>query len=360
MFVLFFLAFAAFTKAEEVDDLPFEEDVPNQDFEEAQKNQNEEQDDLSKNDDENVEAPPPPPPQEKVRVPLKDILSLREVLVAAVFVVYVIFFIVGKVRISKKRQQVEDKVLPIIREKYFAIAPENLQKDNLHSYRCYITGRTGYQGGVVTVKFPSMCDPLGAILAAFTGKKPTITFELICKPPKPVAAVFKVANAKPEYFEQLQLKQKSFENDHKIQCYTDFGEARKQFMSKIDAFLEEHPNTIQMIELSDINEYDTKLESQYVARFEFTVPNFEFLNEKLIDFVMDLADDYVTLQLTKEASSRNEKIRDKLLAEKRKRENEEKEEKPKKLTLEEQIALDKKNAKKENRKNAPKIKAVKN
>ena len=246
--------------------------------------------------------------------------------------------------------------------KYFAIVPLDFQVDNFHNARQYFTGRSGYKGGLITFSQKPKCDPLGAIYAAFTGKKDTLIIELICKPVHQTKAFFRVTKTKPEGLDAYQLKSSPLESTSRLTVYTDFGEQKQSFVEKIDKFLGEHPNSIEMIELSDMNSYDTRQESQFVARFDISVDSSDksLLEGDLIDFIMDVSDEYVMLKLSKEQAQKNDKIREKIASKQRKEEYErsKEEKKPEKLTLEQQIARDKKD-KKGKRKDSPRIKTVK-
>ncbi|EAY17905.1 hypothetical protein TVAG_225310 [Trichomonas vaginalis G3] len=333
-------------------DLPFEDETVSTDS----TNQNDEQDDA-----ENVDGPTPTPTPTPVvlhPVPLKEIMSLREVLAAGIFVLYIITFFAGRAKLKAKFDHFYKTCLPLFRDKYFAIVPEIMQYENIHKRKCYITGRTGYQGGILTVEYPYSCDPLGILYSAFQNRKPTLTVELICQPLTQPNGIIRITKDKPHFFDQYKLKMNQIEADPHLKCFTDFGDVKKEFIEKVNDFLADFPRSIQMIEASDLNDYETRLESNYVARFEIILNDPEILCERLVDFIMDFADTFVTLQLSKDQLEKNDKLRNALIAERQRRQKEE-EEKNKKLSPEEQKRLEEKQERRERRRNSPKIKYVK-
>lgn len=353
MFVFFLLALAVRSAVD--NDLPFDDEPSHQGVSQDEPEEIED-------DAENVDGPTPTPsptPKVLTPVPLKDVLSMREVLVVCILVVYILVFFIGKSHIKQKFANFEKTVLPQFRDKYFAIVPEEMQYDNVHRRRCYITGRNGYQGGIITIQYPYSCDPLGILYSSFNGHKPTLIVELICQPLTKSNGFLRITNQKPHFFDQFKLKQTNVEADSRLKCYSDFGDVKNEFVGKVNEFLAEFPRSIQMIEASDLNEYETKLESNYVCRFEFTITKPEILSERLVDFVMDFADTFVTLQLSKEQRDKNDKLRNALIAERQRREAEEKKANEK-LSKEEIKRLQEKQERKEKRKNSPKVKVVRN
>ena len=298
--------------------------------------------------------PPTPTPTPNIKIPLKDLLSYRELIVGGGVLIYILFFFIGKLSIDKSKKYLSDNFLSFLRN-YFAIVPQYLTKQYLHRYGSYFTGRSGYQGGVISIIFPSQCDPIGKTISILKNSFPTLTIEFILTPPKPISGFLKISNSKPNNFEELKLKQ--FNLPDKLSCFTDIGEYRSEFLEIVSEFIEKNPKTIESIEFSDINTYETREESKYVARFEFSLRyGMEgFINEQLVNFIMNLTDKFVTLKLSKDIIEKNISIRNKIINEEKKKNNEEKKIE-KKLTPEEQEKLDKKLEKREAKKFNPRIK----
>lgn len=353
--LVLFLAFAFLGRCDEFSDLPFEDEKPEATKEEVIDSEEQQSEQEAVDEDENVEPPPPTPTPEKVRIPLKNILSLREVAVAASFVVYIIVYLIGKANINKKKQIIENKLFSLLREDYFAVVPDTFQRMNPHLHKTYVTGRTGYKLGVISAQFKNCCDPLGIIYAILTGKKDKLTFEFVLEPPREPLAYMRVAHSKPEYFDQLKLKSTQLE-EH-MHAYNDFGDARTPFVSAITQFQENRPKTLQFIELSDDNQFETRLEGRFVAKFEFYMPDDieDFIDADFVNFVMGIADDYITIKLGEGQRTKNLDIRKSLLRAK-KVEEEKKKEAERKPTKEEIEKAEKKAERREKSKLRPKFK----
>ena len=367
MFFFFLFALVPWVKAYEgnaQNDLPFEDESDGQQIPAEEQQIDDDQEPQIEDEDEAVEAPPKEELNKtvaKVKIPFKDIVSFREVIVLGVFIIYVIFYIVGKVLTSSLRKEIETKLFKYMGDKYWAVVPPTFQVDNLHNAKYYCTGRSLYKGCYIKLSQKPKADPLGLVYGIVTGAKDKIVFELILKPKSDLHAVFRVQTKKPEDYDKLYLKENPIENSSHLKVYTDLGDEKAPFVERINQFLENHPHSLVSIDLSDFNIYETRDESPYIARFEFELGSDKsLLGEELVDFIMGLADDFVSINMSPKTATKNKHIREKIASEKRKEEYKKKEEekKPEKLTLEQQIARDKKD-KKGKRKDSPKIKTIK-
>jgi hypothetical protein len=98
--------------------------------------------------------------------------------------------------------------------------------------------------------------------------------------------------------------------------FTDFGASRHPFVDKVVEFNSKRPGAIVGIDLCDTNRFPTRTAGRFVARFEFAVRGDvgRFVNDELVDFVMDVADSFCKLQLTEHAFEKNARRRQELFA----------------------------------------------
>jgi hypothetical protein len=106
------------------------------------------------------------------------------------------------------------------------------------------------------------------------------------------------------------------------------------------------------MEVCDTNNFETKNEGGFVARFEFKIMG--QIGDRVVDFCMSVVDAFVMLKLPGDVQYRNKSLRDKII-----KENEGKKEEPKKLTAEEEAKLQKKRERREEKRMNPKVKMVK-
>lgn len=356
MFGLLFL-FAFLSKCYE-SELPFENDDDDEIDDEAPVNddgvdQDQDPDSITeevikKNEKEikSVSEPTPKP----VKIPIKDLVGKKEIIVACGIVFSVTYLIIARRYISKKIDVAYGAFSPLIRE-YFAVMPRNFSEKNYHEHVIYFSGRTGYIGGVCELHFRRCCDVLGTLFGLLTGDHNTIKFDMLLDPKYKPSGVMTIAKEKPLDFPD-EFKLKEIPLSRRLKCFTDFGKERHGYLDLINAYISKS-NTLEMLELTNGNRFDYVENSDWVAHFEFKVIGEwdQFINEELLQFVMQLSDKFTAAQFPFEIQSANERLRDKILKEK----NGEKEPE-KKLTKEEEAKLEKRKERREQNKFKPKFK----
>lgn len=343
MFILLFL-FSIKCDEYQTADFPFEAESHDDEFEVENEEISEEE--ISKEEEDVKKSTTIP---QKTNIPLKDIVGIREVYVGIVMIVYLIIYIIGRSIVRKKIKTVNEKLIPALR-KHFAVVNEKFYQRNRHDFDSYITGRKGYMGCVISQKFAKTCDILGILMRVIRSETDKIIFDFLLEPKNPIAGMLHVSKTKPYFADDLKLKQHNLGN--KLQLYTDIGdENRKVFTKLINDFIEENPGSLQCLEMSNTNRFETRDNDNYVAHFELNVIGLieTFYSQELIDSIVKIADTFTMLKLPNEIQYKNERTR--ILLNKN---NQPKEEK--KLTKEEEAKLEKKRERKENRRIHPTFK----
>ena len=137
-----------FTLAAAYQDLTYEEDVPD-----------EQKPDIGK-----VESTAP---AETELVPWTAVMGPVEYGAAFMLLLYVVVYFIGCFRIRKELE----RVLRALRSmrRYFYVVPSRFRGITRHEYQCYITGRRGYLGGLLTVQLSRRCDILGWLFDKIMG-----------------------------------------------------------------------------------------------------------------------------------------------------------------------------------------------
>jgi septum formation inhibitor MinC len=204
----------------------------------------------------------------------------------------------------------------------------------------------------VTVRLRRACDPLAIIYSVFRGQTDTFSIEFLLIPPHKPAGIIHIAMETPPFADRLKLK--SFPLENKYCLWTDIGEMAGKFVESVKKFIESYPTSLELIELSDTNRFDARAQCRFVARFEFKIcGTIEFfVTDELVDFCVNLADEFCMLKLTGSVQQRNQALRDTFVKEK----DTEKEEK--KPTADEEEKAQRKKERKEQKKLNPKVKVV--
>jgi hypothetical protein len=341
-------------------DLPYEPDLPSDDqlpFEaDSAPPEPEESPDVEEEiNDAEVGATPtssPSPTPARINRSLAEVTGTYEIIVAIGMAVYLATFLYGRRSVQSKIEKLAETLLASLR-RHFAVCNGNFEMRNYHEYHRLITGRTGYQVGIITQKFQRACDPLGILLSILRGDSDKLIIEFLLKPVHQFCGVLHVSKEKPYFADDLKLK--SYGMKQKYSVWTDIPDQRDIFVNPIREFIEEHPGVVELIELSDVNRFTTRSENRYVAHFELKVVGQidRFISDSLVDSIVKIADSFVVLTVPPEVHARNEKAREQLLKEKQGKKEEEK-----KLTPEELEKLERKREKKEQKRLTPKIKLV--
>ncbi|OHS94886.1 hypothetical protein TRFO_10825 [Tritrichomonas foetus] len=343
-----FLLFAIAVRCDETD-LPFDNDDDEiLDHEQDKPDQQDEDQDIA--DDEKDIQPTPTPQPERVRIPISQLFGKLEFGVVILLVVYVAFYISGQKILKTKTQAIYEIFSPLIR-KYFAVMPRDFTIMSNNEVAIYFSGRTGYIGGICTIKYKRCCDILGILYSIFMGEHQTITFDILLEPKYQPSGIFTISKDKPYFADDFKLKQKNLPN--KLQCFHDLGKESHQFLEIITPFIKKHKNSVELIEISDNNRFEYENNGKFVVHMEFRIVGSEadFINEELIDFVMKVSDKFDTVQFPFEIQSANQRLREKLIKE---RTQEKEEEKP--ISKEEEEKLARKREKREQGKFKPRFK----
>jgi hypothetical protein len=260
----------------EVSDLPFDDD-PN-------------------SDPIPVPSPSPTPSPSPIR-PFSQILGIPELFAAAILLSYLLFYFIGSHWIeSAVRRASRSAAAPL--RKYFYVVPDLFQRITTHEFHSWVTGRKGYLGLFVRGKFTMKCDPIGWFFDKVIGRGNRLVFEFVCEPEPEQCGVFSLRYNALDYVKELKMAKVGV-SEMGLNLFTDFGDAKEVFLNAIIGFHRRRPGVIWSVDLANTNRFETSVGGRIVARLEFTFrEKFEdFVNEELIDFVMGIADQYVSLRL---------------------------------------------------------------
>jgi hypothetical protein len=257
-------------------------------------------------------SPSPSPTPEPQILPYSHFLGIREFVAASLLLLYIIFYIFGTRSVHQSVAALSSTCATPLR-RYFCVVPDRLSRVSRHEYRSWITGRSGYHGGFVTFRLTRRSDPIGFIFDRILQKKTMLTFELVCEPANDVPAIFSLSNRPLDYVKEYKLKARKVEG-LPLTLFTDFGASRHPFVDKVIAFNSKRPGAIVGIDLSDTNRFATRNAGRFVARFEFAVRGdlARFVDDEMVDCVMDVADSFCKLQLTEHAFEKNARRRQEL------------------------------------------------
>lgn len=265
--------------------------------------------------DEPTETPTPKPRSTLMTrepIPLKKIVCLREFIILVLAIIYLIFFFIGRSYIRLRASVFFSKLIPLLRDEYFAIVPDEPLPISYHEYRLYITGRTFYQGAFLKAVFPSSCDPLGFLYSIVTGRSVQLTIEFILEPKKDKYAYFRVT--KELYNFATRLKDHVYRDEKCIPKYIvfhDYDRENKNAVSEyIAKYVTRYPKKLVEIDLSDLNYFITRKESRYVGRFIFNIRDpIKDLDNELVKFMVYLCDYFIEMNVDDKINERNRKSR---------------------------------------------------
>ena len=342
MLVLAFL-FAFFARCEE-SSLPFSDDEI---YDDSDAEESQEESDIKENE-KDIQATPTPAPPPREKVPLNKLFGSRELVVLGISIIYAFIFYVGRTNVKRRVQKCYEILAPFAR-KYFAVVNKKFYQKNNREYMIYMTGRTGYISGIVTLRFKRSHDILGIIYSMVNNEHEKIIVDMILNPKYEPSGVLFVGKEKPYYADDFKLKGYTIK---KLQCYTDFKKERTPFVEVISEFIKEQGNLIDMIELCDNNRFEFEKTGKYVAHFEFRCIRSiqDCLNEDVFAFIMKLSDLFTSAHFPYEIQSANLRTREKITQDYSSTAKEEK-----KLTPEEEAKLEKKRERREKNKFRPKF-----
>lgn len=291
--MIFLIFLLSFIRCE--GDLPYDDSSPKSD------------DDYTERTEGN-DITPTPEPTPEIMIPLKDLIGLRELIVGVIFILSVIIYFSGKSNINKTIASIEEKLAPAMR-KYFLIVPDYFKNVSLHEHLLYLTGRSGYMGGFVTIKLSKRVDIIGYLWDKIFGNKTTITFEFICQPLNQSTAIFSVRKKLLREYKPYNLRETPIP-EMGLTVFTDFGKLGVKLTEMVKDYGNKHSNLISEIDMNDMNRFETRIAGRFVARFNFVVTDIKnIVDEETIDFMMKMADSFITLELDEEAYQYNIKQR---------------------------------------------------
>jgi len=299
------------------ENIPEKEDIP----------ETTEEEEIVKEEKEVKPTPTPPP---RVKIPLKKLFKVQDFACIALLVLFVVFYIFGRISNSKQAQKIIETISPHL-SKYFAVSKAQVKKLTDHDFQAYVTGRKGYYGCLIRISFACDSDPIGLIYSMFKGQSSQISFEFVIRP-RDTNGILLVQKEKPEWVDKLHLKTRSVVQGYS--CFNDFGQSKEPFITKIEEFLNANPNSIQLINLTDQNPFCTRDSSPNCAKITFkfsnNLPEF-MINGEMVSFAIDIADMYATLRLEPDVQNRNKNLRISIInQQKKENENKKKEDEKKK------------------------------
>lgn len=287
--MIFLIFLLSFIRCE--GDLPYDDSSPKND------------DEYTNSEEENNITPTPEPTPE-ILIPLKDLIGIREIIVGVILVISIIIYLRGRSNIQKAIASIEEKLAPAMR-KYFIIVPDFFKNVSMHESLLYLTGRSGYMGGFVTVKLSKRLDVIGYLWDKIFGNKTTITFEFICQPLNQSTAIYSVRKKLLNEYKPYNLKETPLP-ELGLTVFTDFGKYGDKLTEMVKNYGNKHSNLISEIDMNDMNRFETRIAGRFVARFNFIVNDIKnIVDEETIDFMMKMADSFITLELDEEAYQYN-------------------------------------------------------
>lgn len=251
---------------------------------------------------------PTPTPTPEIYIPLKDILGLREVIVASIILLSLLIYIIGKNNINKTMKQVQKKFATELR-KYFLIVPDTFKKVSKHEFLLYLTGRSGYMGGFVTIQLSKRLDILGFLWDKIMHNDTTITYEFLCEPINQSTGIYSARPKLLKEYSPYDLAETPLP-EMKLSIFSDFGSSGDKFTEMIKQYGVNHTNQILEIDMNDMNRFETRIAGRFVARFKFNVKDIDnIVDNQTIDFMMKMADSFITLELSEEAYQHNIRVR---------------------------------------------------
>jgi hypothetical protein len=259
-----------------------------------------------------VESSPSPVPQPPVIIPFEQFLGIKEIIAITILIISILFYIFGMRSIRRSVTSVTDSYTTPLR-RYFYVVPDLFNPVSRYEYHSWITGRCGYIGGFVTIRFWRCCEPLAFLLDRLLRRQNKVIFELVCEPEMQTPAIFSLRERALPYVRDYKLKTRQIDG-LPLKLFTDFGPSGAEFINSAIEFNRSRPGVIAGIDLSDTNRFETQAGGRFVARFEFNVRESigSFVNDELVDFVMQMADSFCKLHLTDHTFEKNVKSREEL------------------------------------------------
>lgn len=257
-------------------------------------------------------TPTPHPTPNHPPMTLLEIISPFEISMAALALVFLVFFIAGTISIRSTLKKDAKNVLNEF-DNHFSVVPKNFVKYAKHKYAIYMTGRTSYTGCLITINFSHRCDPFMYLWDLIRQNKSKLVIEFLPKPKQNVSMMFHVSSKAPKSVSMLKLEEFGV-SDENLVGYTDLGNEKELFSTDINMFIEKHPKVLEFVEICDSNRHDMRRESRYVARFEFDFDAIikQNISTEVLNFALKLSDKFATLELPPDLLTKNLNLRTKL------------------------------------------------
>ena len=237
----------------------------------------------------------------------KAIFRIQEKCIVGIIIFYILFYIVGSC-INNYRVKTINNILISELSNYFEYG-NPIKRKSPNQYISFYTGRTEYDCCLLHISFSPICDPLGFIISLFSRHLSfsKISFEFLLHPSRYSGAQFYYFN-KNLYTDKYPERSKTdtlSETDNSIVISSKIEkDMLEQFSSRISEFEAKYPNSIEMIELSDKNHFETQNNGKFVAKFDFLLPQFQikvdnFINSEFFTFILYLSDTYLSLPYQK-------------------------------------------------------------
>lgn len=352
MFILaFFLSFyfqLAFSTIESQDQLPFDDDsdITNEQF------ITDSIEDQNPNDVSSTPIPEAILLEEAIeklkKIPIPQtflqVIQIREIIVLIILVIYIYIYINGRKSINKMVDKTKCTILEKL-TKYYIAVPQRMTPSSLHRYDTFSTGRRTHLGCLTTLRLTKRCDILGILYDKFYIPKrrkksiqkgsfddlsgafqnisyeyagfSSISLEIAIDQVQKLPMILHISDHRPFYSKEFKLLEYPIygSENNGLKCYSDFEESTEIFIPYINKFLESHPNSISMIEISDSNRFELRGESRFVVLVSFKIDDEFNLAEDAVDFAVGLADKYATLEVPFDILDRMQRSRTSILNE---------------------------------------------
>lgn len=239
------------------------------------------------------------------RLPLSQLIGVREYIFAGIALIYLLFYIFGKVSIEYQ-QKIIRNLFRLQLSYDFAFIQSKFMKRSNHHYEFYITGRSGYIGGIVSIAFSKRCDPIGWLIDTILRKKNNLNIDLVYAPPENLHGFIRFSSQPSHSNYSIGIKE--FENAG-IHCYSDLEDSTAPFIELVQSYLQKHKDTVKLIEISDMYQGDLVETGTTGARFEFEFNRASQIDEDVAKFVVALSDAFLGVVSNRELMKKNKNNR---------------------------------------------------
>jgi hypothetical protein len=249
---------------------------------------------------------PTPTAAPAIQVPYSRIFGATELAAALIGLLYIIFYFAGGILMEWSMRRASRSLGPAMR-RHFHVVPSAFRRLNNHQFNCWVTGRRGYLGCLVTARFSMRCEPLGWLFDRLTGRPSHLVFEFVCEPAAEEPAIFSLRHSQIDIVREHHLTRRAVPGLN-LGLFSDFGSAEEPFVDLAREFAAKWRHALWAIDLSNCNRFETAEAGKIIARVEFIFgkkPIENVITEELIDFVVKIADAYVTLRLPDDVREQN-------------------------------------------------------